>query len=136
MKKNTNLRQNKGITLIALVITIIVLLILAGISIAMLTGDNGLLTKAVQAKTETKLAEIEEAANLAYLELTRGKISGDDDGSDMASKVIEELRSKGYTIEEKPNAGGSVTGISLETSNVTIEAGKTANIEVKLEGNS
>ena len=40
------LTNNKGITLIALVITIIVLLILAGVSIAMLTGDNGLLTKA------------------------------------------------------------------------------------------
>ena len=35
-----NIRKNKGITLIALVITIIVLLILAGVSIAMLTGDN------------------------------------------------------------------------------------------------
>ncbi len=35
----------KGITLIALIITIIVLLILAGVSIAMLTGDNGILTR-------------------------------------------------------------------------------------------
>ena len=40
------MKNNKGITLIALVITIIVLLILAGISIAMLTGENGLLNKA------------------------------------------------------------------------------------------
>ena len=43
------MRNQKGITLIALVITIIVLLILAGVSIAMLTGDNGLLTKSRQA---------------------------------------------------------------------------------------
>lgn len=49
-----NVKNNKGITLIALVITIIILLILAGISIAMLTGENGLLTKANTAKTETK----------------------------------------------------------------------------------
>ena len=42
--------KNKGITLIALVITIIVLLILAGVTIATLTGDNGILTKASQAK--------------------------------------------------------------------------------------
>ena len=41
-----NLKERKGITLIALVITIIVLLILAGISIATLTGNNGLLSKA------------------------------------------------------------------------------------------
>lgn len=39
-------KEQKGVTLIALVITIIVLLILAGVSIAMLTGDNGILTKA------------------------------------------------------------------------------------------
>ena len=40
------IRNQKGITLIALVITIIVLLILAGVSIAMLTGNNGILTQA------------------------------------------------------------------------------------------
>ena len=42
--------NNKGITLIALVITIIVLLILAGVSIAMLTGQNGILTQARNSK--------------------------------------------------------------------------------------
>ena len=47
-------KLNKGITLIALVITIIVLLILAGVSIAMLTGENGILTQANNAKRETE----------------------------------------------------------------------------------
>ena len=50
-------KKENGITLIALVITIIVLLILAGVSIAMLTGDNGILTQAQNAKntyTSTK----------------------------------------------------------------------------------
>ena len=42
------MRKNRGITLIALVLTIIVLLILAGVSIAMLSGDNGLLKRAGQ----------------------------------------------------------------------------------------
>ena len=56
--------QNKGITLIALVITIIVLLILAAISIATLTGDNGILTKANEAKDETRGASVEEAKDL------------------------------------------------------------------------
>ena len=54
------MRNNKGITMIALIITIIVLLILAGISIAMLTGNNGLLEKAKTAKEETKNAEEQE----------------------------------------------------------------------------
>ena len=47
------LNEKNGITLIALVITIIVLLILAGVSIAMLTGQNGILTQAQNAKNQT-----------------------------------------------------------------------------------
>lgn len=66
------MKNNKGITLIALVITIIVLLILAGISIAMLTGENGLLNKASGAGAETKLSEAKEyvmlEANTLYTE--------------------------------------------------------------------
>lgn len=59
------LKNNKGITLIALVVTIIVLLILAGVSIAMLTGDNGILTQSKTAKTDTEKAEAVERINLA-----------------------------------------------------------------------
>ena len=58
------MKDQKGITLVALVITIIVLLILAGVSIAMLTGDNGLLTKSQDSVAETKVAEDREAAAL------------------------------------------------------------------------
>ena len=56
--------KQKGITLIALVITIILLLILAGVSIAMLTGENGILTQAQRAKTETENAAQNEAGIL------------------------------------------------------------------------
>ena len=58
--------RNKGITLIALVITIIVLLILAGVSIAMLTGENGILTQAQNAKKETERAKIIEEVRLQW----------------------------------------------------------------------
>lgn len=58
------MKSQKGITLIALVITIIVLLILAGITIAMLTGENGILTKAKTADTDTKNAEAAERINM------------------------------------------------------------------------
>ena len=57
-----NLKERKGITLIALVITIIVLLILAGVSIAMLTGQNGILTQAQNSKQATEKAEVKERA--------------------------------------------------------------------------
>ena len=55
-----NLKKEKGITLIALVITIIVLLILAGVSITMLTGDNGILTQVGRTKIETALGTVKE----------------------------------------------------------------------------
>ena len=57
-------KQAKGITLIALVITIIVLLILAAISIATLTGENGILTRANDAKEQTEIASVKEQAQL------------------------------------------------------------------------
>ena len=61
-------RDEKGITLIALVITIIVLLILAGVSIAMLTGENGILTQAKSAKEKTIDAEDKEKIQIAINE--------------------------------------------------------------------
>ena len=60
----TKSNKQKGITLIALVITIIVLLILAGVSIAMLTGQNGILTQAQNAKNRTEEAKEEEQNRL------------------------------------------------------------------------
>ena len=53
-------KGNKGITLIALVITIIVLLILAGVTIAALSGDNGILKRAAEAKQETEKNQVIE----------------------------------------------------------------------------
>ena len=57
-KIKKTLKASNGITLIALVVTIIVLLILAGISIQMLTGDNGILTRAGEAKEKTNIIQI------------------------------------------------------------------------------
>ena len=50
-------KEDKAITLIALIVTIIVLLILAGVSIATLAGDNGILNRAAEAKMQTQYAE-------------------------------------------------------------------------------
>ena len=67
MWKNEEQKNIKGITLIALVVTIIVLLILAGVSIAMLTGDNGILTQAQNAKEKTEKASELEGIQLAVI---------------------------------------------------------------------
>ena len=58
------MEKNKGITLIALVVTIIVLIILAGVSISMLTGENGIITRAHEAKTKMEDAQNSETAQM------------------------------------------------------------------------
>ena len=79
------MKNQKGITLIALVITIIVLLILAGVSIAMLTGDNGILTKATESTTATDLAEVLERVNMELDAQMANALAGDK--FDIASKI-------------------------------------------------
>ena len=73
-----NFRKNQGITLIALVITVIVLLILAGVTIATLTGDNGILTRAQEAKNKTEQAQKEEEDILSSYEDKINEYTGID----------------------------------------------------------
>ena len=61
------MRKTKGITLIALVITIIILLILAGVTIASLSGENGILKNATQAKLNTEIATEKEIVQTSVL---------------------------------------------------------------------
>lgn len=86
MKKNMRKEENLGITLIALVITIIVLLILATISIAMLTGENGLLTKATKAKEETEINHYKE-----QIELTREELKLQNEDKDYDQPTIYQM---------------------------------------------
>lgn len=57
-------KDDKGITLIALIVTIIMLLILAGVSISMLTGQNGIINRAKQAKSKTRYATVKELVSI------------------------------------------------------------------------
>ena len=59
MKKSI-IKTENGITMIALVITIIILLILASVSIAFLQGDNSIVERATDAQIETELSELQE----------------------------------------------------------------------------
>ena len=76
------MKKNKGITLIALVITIIVLLILAGVTIASLSGDNGIIKRAVEGKDRTKIAEIEEMSKQVKTEVFMEEFIVPEDMSD------------------------------------------------------
>ena len=62
-------RKNKGITLIALIITIILLLILSSLAIATLTGENGLFARAKQAKENYSVSSAKEKLQLAISDL-------------------------------------------------------------------
>ena len=103
-------KERRGVTLIALVITIIVLLILAGVTIAMLTGENGIISKAMQAKTKTEDSKETEEAGLKEIE---NYINGK---SAEAGVVVQDLKSikgdgtEGEVIGEKVSdgAGGVV----------------------------
>ena len=94
------LRKNKGITLIALVITIIVLLILAGVSIAMLTGENGILNQAQNAKKQTDIASEKEAVSLAY---TTAYAKNNGEGKVTYSQMQDALDDNGTNAEASGN---------------------------------
>ena len=100
MLKNKN-KANNGITLIALVITIIVLLILVGVTIATLTGDNGVLTKANEADIETRVATVEERKNLWKTDQKADNYLGEDPTQELAELLDNLEEEKLITPEER-----------------------------------
>ena len=98
MKKS--LKASNGITLIALVITIIVLLILAGISISMLSGDNSILQKATDAKTRTDEAQLQEQKQLDKLS---GIIEEKTIGNGVFGKLYNVNGKKVLVLDNNPN---------------------------------
>ena len=94
------MKKQNGITLIALVITIIVLLILAGVSIAMLTGENGILTKAKESTTATTEGEKYEAVKLALAEILANKLSGQGTPDKITAENIQTI-----VTRDNSNAG-------------------------------
>ncbi len=71
------MKRQKGITLVALVVTIIVLLILAGVSISMISGDDGIATQAAEAKSKTETASQEELDKLGTVDdYIQDKVNG------------------------------------------------------------
>ena len=94
-KFKQDIRNNKAITLIALVVTIVVLLILAGTSIAMLAGENGIIKQAQESKEKNKIAEIEEKVKLAAMAAKTEGLGNID-----IDKFNEELKNSGCTGEK------------------------------------
>ena len=138
------LDNKKGITLIALVVTVVVLIILAGVSINAVLGDNGIIKKANQAASVTKEAEVKEAINRTILEfyLTNDyetledflKAKAEDGTIDSVTKNADgtlTVKKGDYsvTVENKTNSSngsssGGSTGGETQTPEITIGEAK------------
>ena len=137
MKQKEIKKLNKGITLIALVITIIVLLILAGVSIAMLTGENGILSQAQKAGEQTDIGKEKEDISLAYNGARAENNGGDVDADDLN-------RNFGYSNTEAEAEGSNPITVTFKESgrqytideNGVISGPTEANIvaSIKIEG--
>ena len=115
-KVGKKLKNQKAITLIALVITIIVLLILAAVSIATLTGENGILTNATKSQKENIIGAEKEAIRVAY----NGVMANNLAKGVTASELQSELHNNGYT-------DATVTGTTLLE--VTFSSGNIYNVK-------
>ena len=117
-------KEMKGITLVALVITIVVLLILAGVSINTVLGDDGIIKKAKEAAAATKQASAEEEMNRLVLEyqlasndetlesflqekVTEGRIDEVTDNGDGTITITKKVEGKDYTITVKKPAAST-----------------------------
>lgn len=116
-------REESGITLIALVITIIILLILATVSIAILTGDNGILKTARKAQTDTVQGTEKEQIGLAYNAVVTTQYANatyDATKGITATELQEELtrQEAGATALEDTTTEGVITITFEKTNNI------------------
>ena len=93
-------RKNKGITLIALVVTIVVLLILAAVSISMLGGENGIITQAIEAKDKNEIAEEKEKVQLAAAAAKTKNNLGEILESNLSSELDNNIGSGEYSLSK------------------------------------
>ena len=122
MKKCIKNKRQRGVTLVALVITIILLLILAGITISALSGDNGILKNATNAKDETEIAQGKEQLTTIYLEESLDNLGGNIE----IDEYLDYLENKGIpTREENSKSYAEVDGkiyeVAINNGNLSVE---------------
>ena len=83
--------KEKGITLIALIVTIIVLLILASVTIATLTGENGIITNAIEARERTEIASVKEQAQLDIASWVTDRLANGEDATVNSASQVKEI---------------------------------------------
>ena len=93
------LKNKKGITLIALVVTIVVLLILAGVTISLLLDENGIIAKSKDARTETRVSQIEDEVGMWKQHNFINKES--NQAQESADTMLESLISRKLLTEDE-----------------------------------
>ena len=95
------MKKDNGITMVTLAVTIIILIILAGVSINTLVGDNGIITMAEKARENIMLAQTEEQKQLneLYEELEQNQGSSIPDEDEQIAKLLEQLKEKEQIIQ-------------------------------------
>ena len=128
------IKNKKGITLIALVVTIVVLLILAGIAIMALTGENGILNRAADAKLINEKGKVEEIMKMAYMGKKIDARGGTTSKETLMSEIILELRRNGYDGEDDiktvTNAGSTYSGLNITDEDLQVIDSSGNNIDV------
>ena len=130
-----NKKMSNGITLIALVVTIIVLLILAGISIMMLTGDNGIVNRVGDAKTLTEIGQEQDIISLAYNSAVAKKVGNRNSSTITDSELNEELDvfiGEGKSIVYKENNNTLNVYFTETEHNYNINNGKITIVDDRL----
>ena len=92
--------NQEGVTLIALVVTVIVLIILAGVSINMVIGENGIITQAQRAKTDTDKKALKEKLDMIALERELNSSLSTTAGEDETDVFLEMMGDKEITSED------------------------------------
>ena len=128
-----NRKKEKGITLIALAVTIIVMLILAGVTMAALTSENGIINQADKVKETNKVAKVEEEAKLEYSNLIIEKQMDGHGEETNLDDVIGKLEAQGYETAKKDEKSYIKIGeyyyeIKLENEQVSIAKERTEGI--------
>lgn len=126
------MKNQKGITLVALVITIVVLLILAGVTISMVMGPNGVLTNSQIAKEKSAKGTASDALSTALSSISTTYYANSTNGTPIGNVTAEELKKQApeyeFKVEGDTAAGGKV--ITMTKDNYTFKAAISAQLTV------
>lgn len=128
------MKNQKGITLVALVITIVVLLILAGVTISMVMGPNGVLTNSQVAKEKSAKGTANDALSTALSSISTTYYATSDtaQGDPLSNVTADELKKQApdYTFTVEDNEAGDGVIVTMTASPYTFKAAVSSQLSI------